>query len=350
MPTIDHNLLRKLAYDVYRAMGAPDAQARLVSDYQVETNLIGHDSHGCIAVPRFVNDIRSGKLVPDAEPEILHRDGPTALMNGHRSFGHYSASNATDLAITVAQELGVGTVGIQNCNHVGALWGYVERIVNANMVALIICSAGPRGGMVVPFGGIKPALGGNPIAFGAPSKTMSPLICDISTAAVAGGKVLIALQNGDPIPDDWALNADGKPTTDPGEYMTLELETIGAMRGFGGHKGYAIALFAEILGAMLTGYGAAYRDEYIEGNGTFGIAIAIARFVDVDIFRAQVDAYFQAVKSVPCSEGTNEILIPGELETRAREERQRDGIPFLDGTWQTISDTAAELGVDIQAE
>ena len=82
MPTVEHNVLRKLVYDVYRTLGAPDAQARLVSDYQVDTNLYGHDSHGCVAVPRFVNDVRSGKIVPYAEPELVRRDGPTALING----------------------------------------------------------------------------------------------------------------------------------------------------------------------------------------------------------------------------------------------------------------------------
>ena len=347
MPTLEHNVLRKLIYNVYRTMGAPDAQARLVSDYQVDTNLYGHDSHGCVAVPRFVNDIRSGKIVPDAVAEIVRRDGSTALMNGRRSFGHYSADQATELAVTIAQEFGVGTVGIQNCNHIGALWGYAERIVKANMVALIICSAGPKGGMVAPFGGIKPVLAGNPIALGAPGNTGPPLICDISTAAAAAGKVLIALQSGETIPDHWALNANGKPTTDPAEYMTLELETLGALRPFGGHKGYAIGLFAEVMGAILTGYGAAYRDDYIEGNGTFVIAIDIARFVDVDTFRNEVDGYFNAVKSVPCDENTDEILIPGELELRSRKDREHNGIHFSDETWQTIIDTATELGVEI---
>ena len=200
---------------------------------------------------------------------------------------------------------------------------------------------------MAPYGGTKPVMAGNPIGFGAPGNTMPPLICDISTATAAGGKVLLALQNGETIPDHWVLNAEGKPTTDPSEFMTLQLETIGAMRAFGEHKGYAIALFAEVIGAILTGYGAAYRDDYIEGNGTFVIAIDIARFVDVESFRNEVDGYFNAVKSVPCDENTDEILIPGELELRSREDRERNGIPFPDGTWQTIVDIATELGVEI---
>jgi uncharacterized oxidoreductase len=164
---------------------------------------------------------------------------------------------------------------------------------------------------------------------------------------VAAGKVLVALQNGETIPDHWVLNADGNPTTDPNEFITLQLEIIGAMRAFGEHKGYAIALFAEVIGAILTGYGAAHRDDYIEGNGTFVIAIDIARFADVETFRNDVDGYFSAVKSVPCDENTDEILIPGELEFRSREERERNGIPIPDGTWQTIVDTATELGIKI---
>ncbi|MAE67031.1 MAG: hypothetical protein CMJ18_22450 [Phycisphaeraceae bacterium] len=345
MPTLDANSLRTLACDVYRAAGTPEPIARIVSAYQVDTNLYGHDSHGCVSIPRFVRDIETGKIVPDAEPDVVRNDGPTALLNGNRSFGQYSASLAVRRAIDAGRRFGLGAVGITNCNHVGALWGYMKSVVDEHMVGIIACSAGPRGGSMVPFGGMKPVLAGNPIGFGVPGGSRPPMITDMSTAVAAGGKVLMALQSGEKIPDHWVLDAEGRPTTDPASFMTQDLQIIGAMRPFGGHKGYALAILAEVLGAVLTGYGAAYKDDYIEGNGTFVITIDVARFTDVETFRDEVDRFFAAIKSVPCDDKTDEILIPGEMEMRSFEQRCREGIPIPDGTWQTIVEAAESVGV-----
>jgi uncharacterized oxidoreductase len=347
MPIIQHQDLRKLARDIYVKLRTPEDIARAVSDYQVETNLAGHDSHGSLSIPRFVRDIRSGKIVPDARPEIVREEGPTALFDGRRSFGQYCAGEAVRHVVDKGRQFGIGAVGITNCNHVGALWGYIKRIVDEGLVALMWCSAGPRGGSMVPFGGIKPVLAGNPIGFGVPAKSRPPLVADISTATAAGGKVLIAMQTGQEIPGHWVLDAEGRPTTKPEEFMTPELELLGAMRPFGEHKGYALALFAEILGAILTGYGAAYRDDYIEGNGTFLVAIDPNRFVDEETFRREVDGYFEAAKSVPTDADTDEVLIPGEMEMRTWRKREKNGIPFPDGTWQTIVDAANDVGVEV---
>ena len=349
MPRIQHNRLRELGFEIYRTLDAPEEIARVVIDYQVDTNLAGHDSHGCVAIPRFARDVCSGRIIPAAIPEVVREDGPTALINGNRSFGQYSAHIAVNLANEKGKMFGIGAVGITNCNHVGALWGFVKRIVDEGMIGLMWCSAGPRGGSMVPFGGIGSVMAGNPIGFGVPGKSRPPLVTDISTATAAGGKVLIALQAGEKIPDHWVLDAAGQPTSDPEAFMTKDLELLGAMRPFGEHKGYALALFAEVIGGILTGYGPAYRDDYIEGNGTFVLAIDVERFIDLDTFRTEVDAYFKAVKSVPTDEHTDEILIPGEMEFRTRIERESDGIPFAEGTWQSIVDTAASLGIEVPA-
>ena len=347
MPTVSAPKLRLLVCEIYRALGVPGKVAQIVSDYQVDTNLYGHDSHGCISVPRFVKDVEIGKIVPDAMPEVVRQDAATALLNGHRGFGQVSATRGTELAIELGRSFGIGAVGITNCNHVGALWGYMKRVVDEGMVGLIWCSAGPRGGSMVPFGGIKPVLAGNPMGFGVPGGIAPPLVADMSTAVAAGGKVLMAMQAGEKIPNHWVLGADGRPTTEPREFMTPDLKMVGAMRPFGGHKGYALAVFAEVLGALLTGYGAAYRDDYIEGNGTFIVAIDVARFIDVETFRAAVDDFFAGIKAVPRDDATEEILIPGEMETRTRTERERDGIPFTDGTWATIEAAARSVGVEV---
>lgn len=347
MPTISHQSMREFVCNLYIAQNTPEDIAKVVSDYQVNTNLQGHDSHGCISIPRFRNDVKTGKVIPDARPETIKDHGATALINGNRSFGMYSATMVTDLAIAKARDLGISAVGSYNSNHLGALWGYMERVVNAGLIGIMYASAGPRGGSMAPYGGTRPALAGNPIGFGVPCADQPPMIADISTAVVAGGKVLLALHAGEKIPGHWVLNREGNPTTNPEDFITPECQILGTMLPFGGHKGYSIALLAEVLGAILTGYGAAYKDDYIEGNGPFVIAIDIDRFVDPAIFRTEVTEYIKNAKSVPTNEETEEILYPGELEARARTKREKEGIPFSESVWQSFVDVADELGIAV---
>lgn len=343
MPVVKADELRQLGISILEKAGASTEKARIVSDYMVDSHLYGHETHGVISIPRFVKDIRVGKINLAAKMEIVRQSGGTALIDGHWDFGYVTATKAMETAIEMAGSQGTSAIAVRNCNHIGMLWGYAKMAVDRGLIGIVVCSSGPQGGLVAPYGGTRRFLGANPMAFGLPAGERRPLIADISTSIVAGGKVLLASEKGESIPEGWVLDEHGSPTTDP---MAL-LERGGALLPFGRHKGYALALLVEMLGGVLTGYGPAYLTDYREGNGTFMIVIDVGRFIPLEVFRKQADDLFRAIKRVPTDADTEEILVPGELEFRTREIREREGISIPERTWKRVVDLGVELGLNV---
>ena len=215
------------------------------------------------------------------------------------------------------------------------------------MVGMIWCAAGPQGGLVAPYGGKKKAIGANPVGIGIPAGSMRPLVLDISTSAVAGGKIVLYAQQNKKIPLGWLLDEDGNPTTDPNE-LVKEGKITGVQLPMAGYKGFGLGMVIELLGGVLTGYGPAYTPDYKEGNGAFIMAIDIEKFLPLDEFGRQTDALFRHVTTVPTDSETEEILIPGELEYRTREQRERNVIPVTDAVWADITAVAEKFKVSLE--
>ena len=345
MPVISAAKLKKLSVSLFEKMGVPQDVAQVVSSSTVENCLYGHDTHGMILIPRFIRDLESGKIKPDAKSEVVKKSVGTAWIDGHRGFGQVTMIEAMKTAVDMARGPGVAAVTVTNCNHVGILWSYARTAAAAGMVGIIWCASGPQGGLVVPYGGIEKAIGANPMAVGIPGGEMSPLVLDISTSAVAGGRVILHAQNNQEIPLGWVLDADGKPTTDPSKLHTEEFGVVGSLLPMAGYKGYGLAMVIELLAGVLTGYGPAYTPDYQEGNGIFIIVVDVEKFLPLAAFGKQADALFRHVKSVSTDSETEEIFIPGELEYRTREKREREGIPVPDAVWADITAIAGKLGV-----
>ncbi len=338
--------VKKLTFAIFEKIGAPPEAAEIISRYTVDSHLYGHDTHGLQSVPRYVNDMKAGKIDPTAQMEIVKNDPPTVLIDGHWGFGYVTAAQAMDVAIETAKQHGLAAVAVNKCNHVGMLWGYVKMAVDEGLIAIILCSSGtlaPDRGLVVPYGGTRRFLGANPLAWGLPAGEMKPLIMDMSTTVVAAGQVLLAQEKGEAIPEGWMVDEEGRPTTDPDALF----KRGGALLPFGGHKGYGLSLLVEMMGGILAGFGCAYLPEYREGNGLMMLVLDVERFVHLEEFQRQADELFREIKKVPTDAQTTEILIPGELEFRAKEKRVREGIAIPDKTWQTITELAAELGINL---
>jgi len=348
MPVFRVDYLRELNVKLFEKVGVPVGIAADVSDAVLENCLYGHDSHGMILVPRFLADIEKGKIKPDARLEVIKKSAGIALLDAHRGFGQLAMKEAMNIAMEIARETGLAAVSLTNSNHVGILWTFAKMPAEQDMIGMIWCVSGPEGGggLVAPFGGKKKAIGANPIAVGIPAGQMKPLILDMSTSAVAGGKILLYAQQRKKIPLGWLLDEEGNPTTDPMEFLKSG-KLVGTLLPAAGYKGFGLALVAEILGGLLTGYGASHMSDYREGQGVFIIVVDVKAFVALDEFRRQTDALFRHVKAVPVDSETKEILIPGELEYRTREERERsDAIPVSDEVWAGMTAWAEKLGVD----
>jgi LDH2 family malate/lactate/ureidoglycolate dehydrogenase len=345
MPTLQASRLRELSSAILRAAGASTSNAARVAEALVEANLAGHDSHGVQTIPGYVRSVREGLIVPDAEPRLLRETPVTALVSGGWTFGQVGAGFATDCAIEKAKRNGVAAVGLVQVNHIGRLGEYSEMAARAGVIAMVVAGGfAEETGQAVPYGGAKPALGTNPISFGFPAGHRDPMLVDFATTAIAAGKVSLARAKGLPVPEGALVDRSGRPTTDPNAYFEG-----GALLPFGGHKGYALSMAVELLGRVLTG-SESYQESgrggaYFARSGTMIVAIDPAAFGEAHDYRQRADATIDRIKAVPPATGAREVLIPGEPEHRAREERLRDGIPVPQRTWDDVRECATSLGL-----
>ncbi len=342
MPSVSAAELQGLARDVLVAAGSPETAADAVATSLVLSNLKGVDSHGVIRVAQYVSEIRAGRIVPDAEPKLQTR-GSITLVDGHWCFGQIAARAAAGAASEGARSAGLAAASVAQVQHVGRLGEYVELLAVDGLVGIAFCNSGPSGGRVVPFGGSRPVLATNPVAYAIPSGSGTPIVADFSTSAAAEGRLRLARQNGLPVPDGWIVDASGRPTNDPADFYDG-----GALLPAGGHRGYALAVLAEVLGGVLAGAGCASAGD-APGNGVLLVALAPDAWRDPASFLDGVDRVADAVLSVPPANGVDRVRLPGEPERECEATRRRDGIPVPEATWQELVQLAAELGVEVEA-
>lgn len=316
-------------------LGLAAADARLVAETLVTANLRGVDSHGVVRLPHYATRLRNGSV--KARPEItVQRPGAsTAVVEGDAGMGQLVAARAMNEAISLAKTTGVGAVVARNSSHCGACAYFVEMAVDEGMIGVALTHTDP---IMVPPGMKRIFLGSNPIAFGAPGAGGAPLIVDLSTTHAAWGKVLVARQEGKPIPPDWAVDAAGRPTTDASRAVGLAPT--------GAHKGYALALMVEILCAHLAGvpFGLHVTKMYGElgkprNLGHFMLALDPGRFTDSKEFAAQVTRLIQEIHA-------EKAMVPGEPERLTAERREKEGIPIGEATLAELNALAAALGTE----
>jgi len=337
--------LTELGERIFAAVGSPPDIARRVAEALVDANLCGHDSHGVIRIPSYVEAVKAGHVIADARPATLRETAVTALVDGRWAFGQVSAAYGTRIAIEKARASGVAVVGIVRCNHIGRLGEYATMGSDAGVILLIVTSGfGGRGVTAVPFGGAKPLFGTNPIAVGIPAGAEPDVLVDFATTAIAAGKIEVARAKKIPLPPGAIVDREGRPTTDPEDYYRG-----GALLPFGGHKGYALSVVVEFLGRIVTG-----ADFYAEGerggpvygrSGTLILALDPGVFVRPEAYAQTADETLRRLKAVPPAPGSPGVLIPGEPEARARAERTSGGIPLAEETWEKILATARALGI-----
>lgn len=342
--------LADLARAMFIAAGAPAESAERMAAALVDANLAGHDSHGVIRIPQYVEAIRSGEIVAAARPQIVQETEASAIVDGHWGFGQVTTAFATHVAVAKAKRAMLAAVGVIRLHHTGRLGEY-PTMAAANGVVLLLFGGGLGGfPLAAPFGGRQAALGANPIAAGFPlGSGRSPLIVDFATTTVAEGKIRVARDAGQQLPPGAILNRDGLPTTNPNDFYNG-----GMLLPFGGHKGYGLALVAEMLTAALVA--PSRWSEEGRGGPVFGRSGLFMLAIDPAIFgtRAEYERIAEEtvahLKSIPPAPGFDEVLIPGEPEARSRMQRLRDGIPLAAATWQAIVAAATDLGVDTAAQ
>ena len=346
MPTLTAGAMRRIGHEFFTALGCRPADAEIVTDHLVRSNLYGHESHGLLRMYEYARAVSEGRVNPQGAPEVVSDRACTAVVDANGGFGQVGAALATNLAIQKAREHGIGSVSLRRASHVGRAGAYPVTIAAANMIGVVFVNSGRMGFQVTPFGGIDGRLGTNPLAFGAPRRADPPILVDMTTCTVADGKIRVATNLGKPLPPGWIVDAEGRPTTDPKDYWDEPRGAILPLGGPLGHKGYALSMFMEICAGGLSGQGMSSGDRRGPGNGVLFTVYNIEHFTDMDFYYDEVEALVSHVKSSRTAPGVAEILVPGEPEFRTERERTRTGIPIDDTTWEKLCASARDIGLD----
>lgn len=349
MPLITADKLTRVVENILLATGADNDNARRVADALVLSDLSGVATHGVQHVAGYVRSIQDGEVLPAEKPSVLSDTDTSALVSGNWTFGFVAAKYGLDLAIEKARSQGMSTVGVVQANHIGRLGEYAELAAESDMISITWASGyGKLRPVAIPYGGSKPLLSTNPIAIGAPAGVGPPMVLDYATTSIAQSKAMIAVREGKDLEPGLIVDLEGEPETRP--QALLEGEAL--LLPFGGHKGSALMLACEVLGRLLSGSDA-YAEPVRGGQGMKyqGVTFMLFRadlFQPIADFTSAMAAFQQEVRDIPPADGFDEVVVPGDLEARARADRRANGIPLLDDVWDSLVETADSLDVELE--
>ena len=337
--------LRALVAEILIAVGANKSNAECVAEHLVSANLCGVDTHGVWQLAGYVSAIKSGQIVPDAVPEIITESPVSALVTGHWTFGQVAAKYAMERALYKASENAMSVVSLVQAHHIGRLGEYAEMAIAQRMISIIWAGGySEETPVAVPYGGKTRTLSTNPIAMGVPAGEGGRMMFDFATTAGSGVKVANAKRKGEPLPSGWIVDKNGNPTTNASDFFDG-----GAHLPFGGHKGYALMVGAELIGRIFSGsdsYAEAGRGgPYMSHQGVTMIVFKANLFQAYDNFTRRADELLHRIRTVPPAPGFAQVLAPGDPELRTLTIREREGIPIPDDLWQELSALAESVGI-----
>jgi uncharacterized oxidoreductase len=328
-----------------RGFGSAPAEVDAVVANLVEANLTGHDSHGVGMLPRYVDAFLEGELVPNARVELVHDAGTLLRLDGAKGFGQVIGAQAMALGVERARAHGQCIVALGRSHHLGRIGAWAEACAAAGLVSIHFVNVISRG-IVAPHGGADARFGTNPVCIGVPVAGRAPVILDFATSEIAQGKARVAHNRGVAVPEGSLIDAQGRPSTDP---RWAVVPPFGALLTFGAHKGYGLALVAELLGGALAA-GTTQRDAASDKrrvwNGMFSVIVDPSALGDAAAFAHEAAAFVDWVKASPPREGFDAVRVAGEPEAAMRLRRRAEGIPMDDTTWDEILAAAKKLGVD----
>jgi len=346
---IAHDGLRRLIAEIIRRGGSESAEAELVAGHLVDANLAGHDSHGVQLVPAYVRHLRDGLVVPNTAVKVAKDDGAFLMFDGQRGYGRRVAGEAMTMAIERCRHTGVVVLTLADAHHIGRVGAYGEMASAAGLVSLHFVNVADHAGLVAPFRGSDSRFSTNPVCIAVPgSAAHPPLLLDMATSGIAMGKVAVARNAGKQVAEGMLVDAAGRPTTDP---AVMYEDPRGSLLPFGAHKGYGLAVLAEILAGGLSGGGTIQPGNPRRGgvvNNMFGVIVDPGRLAGLEWLRREIDGFVDYVKASPPVDPSAPVLVPGDPERASRESRRRAGIPLDATTWDGVLGAGEALGVSRQ--
>jgi LDH2 family malate/lactate/ureidoglycolate dehydrogenase len=338
--------LQLYVQNVLTQAGLPLADAETVASSLVSANLRGVDSHGVTRLEIYVKRLKAGAINANPNIRIVAESDATLLIDGDNGMGQVVGRKAMEWGIAKAKKNGAVMVGVRHSNHFGTGAFFVQQGIEQNLITWAMSNAPST---MAPWGGVKPYLGTNPYAFGIPAGQYDPIILDMATSVVARGKIISAAKEGKTIPEGWAIDREGRPTTNAQDALD------GCVLPFGGPKGYAISLMIDIMSGVLTGAGFGPHINQIYGDfdksqnvGHFFQLLDVSRLMPVEQFKQRVDQMISEIKNAPKAVGTDEIFLPGEIEMNTMRKRLREGIPLSGEVYREIKQVGDSFGIRIE--
>ena len=340
--------LKQFVRDLFLAAGVADCDAAEVADSLVESNLRGHESHGVLRVRDYLDQLRSDELRSGIEWNVLAETPAILVADGRRGFGQVLSRRLVEHLAAKCRPLGIACGTLKNCGHVGRLAEWVELAARSGFAALMSVNDNGVLRCVAPPGGREARISTNPLAIGVPTGG-EPLVLDISTSAVANGKVKVALLAGKSCPPGWLLDADGIPTTDPATRFSARPGTLLPMGGeHQGYKGFGLGLLLDVLvGGLSGGYCPPAEPPEIGTNNVLMVLWSLERFAGSSHFLGEADKLIDYIRSTPLQPGVDHIVLPGERGAATRRERLVHGVPLDQGSWRMLQEAANERGVPL---
>ena len=352
MPRIPVETAESLIGEAFAAAGCSEAEGARIAVSLVSANLAGHDSHGIVRVPRYLDMLRDGRVVADREVEVVSDNGAMAVLDGRLGFGQTIGPQAVRCGIDKARAGGVGVVALRNTGHLGRIGEWAVMAAAEGLVSVHFVNA--RGSVLVaPYGARERRFSTAPFCVAVPRGGREPLVLDFATSVVAEGKVLVAAKGGKPVPGDALIDGEGQRTNDPAALYGSAgpdappqfRDGEGAIRAMGEHKGSGLALMCELLGGALTGNGVCGPTDKPFANGMFSLYAQPDAFGPGDAFAQAVEDYVEWLLSARPADPDKPVLVPGDPERMTAAERRANGLPLTDDAWDAIVSSVRKTGL-----
>ena len=326
--------------DVLKKAGVSPGGAAIVAESLLCAELRGIKSHGVLRLESYIQRYEAGVMKIQAPIETEMDEQATALLNANNTFGSVAGHRAMSMAIDKARQYGTGVVTVKNSNHFGIAAYFSMMALKEDMVGCVVTNAAPS---MAVYGTKTPLIGTNPISIAIPAGDQFPIVLDMATSVVARGKIIYSALTGHQIPLGWARDSEGKPTENSQDALKGSLEPVG------GVKGSALSLIIDIICGVLTDTaltGGARNLADVKGPASIGhffSALNVSRFIDLKLFKANVDRVIQNIKSLPPVDG-GPVYLPGEIEYLCSRKRTEEGIPLEDEVIRSLNAVAARYG------
>lgn len=347
MPNFTSQELIRFSAELLTRGGLSGDEAAVVGTSLVGANLRGHDSHGVMRVPYYVENVQKGEMISGAPVEVFHQSATTIAADGGWGPGQVQTHRLFELLLPRAKQHGVAVGTLRRCCHVGRLGEYCEAAAEQGLVSMVMVNTHGAARRVAPVGGTAPRLGTNPLAIGVPHGE-APLVLDFGTSAVAEGKVRVKRIAGQECPPGWLLDSSGQPTCDPNALYGNPPGTILPFGGEQAYKGFGLAVMIEIFtGALSAGVCAREKPLNQLGNCVYLQLIDPQHLGGADALAEQTSQLVAFLRNCPRAEGVDRITLPGDPERWMLAERTERGIPIDDGNWRPLCELAEKLDVAV---